>query len=341
MDKHNYKIIFKAPYQVMVDEDEIPSPGSRQVLVRSTKSAISAGTEMLVYRGQFPGNILIDETIPGLEKPMNYPLHYGYSLVGEVIKIGEGVPESFIGKRVFIFSPHQTYTVISHEKVIVIPDEIADLNALFYPNMETAINLVQDSNPMIGEKSAVIGLGIVGLLTIALLQRFPLDHLIAVEKLEFRQVFARELGIEEVYGPESYAEVSRKFKSEDNKQTGFDLVIESSGSPAGLQLAIDMARFSGRIVVGSWYGNKPVQLELGSRFHRQRLQLISSQVSTISPGLMARWDKSRRGELVWKMIALINPSRWITNTFSINQAELAYELVYQHPERIMQVVFEY
>ena len=42
------------PYDVIADEGEIPTPGRGQVLVRSTKSAVSAGTEMLLYRGQIP-----------------------------------------------------------------------------------------------------------------------------------------------------------------------------------------------------------------------------------------------------------------------------------------------
>lgn len=341
MSKTNFKIIFNAPYEIIVGEDEIPTPGSGQVLVRSTKSAVSAGTEMLLYRGQIPKNIPIDETFPGLEGLMNYPMQYGYSIAGKVINIGDDVPESWIGKRVFIFAPHQTYTIISAEQLILIPQEISDLDALFYPNMETAINLVQDANPIIGEKSAVIGLGIIGLLTLSLMQKFPLSQLIAIEKFESRQSLARQLGISEVYDSEWFLEKIRDQKINNKSHTGFDLIIESSGSPEGLQLAIDMAGFSGRIVIGSWYGNKAVQLDLGSRFHRQRLQLISSQVSTISPKLMARWDKSRRGEIVWQMINLINPSRWITNTFPINQAISAYQLVDQFPEKIMQVVFEY
>lgn len=341
MSKPNFRIIFNAPYEIIVDENEIPTPDSGQVLVRSTKSAVSAGTEMLLYRGQIPKNIPIDESFPGMEKPMIYPMQYGYSLAGKVIDVGDDVPESWIGKRVFIFAPHQTYTKISTEQIILIPQEISDLDALFYPNMETAINLVQDANPVIGEKSAVIGLGIVGLLTLSLMQQFPLSQLIAIEKMESRQSLAKQLGISDVYEPEWFLEKIRDKKINYKTQNGFDLIIESSGSPEGLQLAIDMAGFCGRIVIGSWYGNKPVQLDLGSRFHRQRLQLISSQVSTISPKLMARWDKSRRGELVWEMIKLINPSRWITNTFPVTQAKSAYQLVDQFPEKIMQVVFEY
>ncbi len=97
MSKHNYKIIFNAPYDVIIEEGEIPTPGKGQVLVRSTKSAISAGTEMLLYRGQIPENISIDETFPGFEGLMNYPMQYGYSIAGKVINVGDEVPESWIG----------------------------------------------------------------------------------------------------------------------------------------------------------------------------------------------------------------------------------------------------
>ena len=341
MNKNNRKLIFNAPYSISIADEELQPIRKDQVMVQTTKSAISSGTEMLIYRGQFPEGLQIDETIPALDRPAIYPLQYGYAIVGKVIDVGDKSAEYWLGKRVFSFSPHQEFLAIGPEQLLCVPDDISDADAIFFPNMETAVNLVQDANPILGEQVAVTGAGIVGLLTLAILQKFPLDRLVALEKLVTRQKYVKELGIEETYLPELYYEDILQQRDKNNSGLGLDLVIESSGSPSGLQLAIDIAGFNGRIVVGSWYGNKMVPLNLGTRFHRQRLQLISSQVSTISPKLVARWDKNRRSEFVWKMIKMISPSKWITNSFTLDDAGSAYQLIDKDPEKCMQIVFEY
>ena len=75
--------------------------------------------------------------------------------------------------------------------------------------------------------------------------------------------------------------------------SGADLSIELSGSPSALDDAIASTGFGGRVVIGSWYGEKKAALDLGGAFHRSRIKLISSQVSTIAPELSSRWDKAR------------------------------------------------
>jgi threonine dehydrogenase-like Zn-dependent dehydrogenase len=82
-------------------------------------------------------------------------------------------------------------------------------------------------------------------------------------------------------------------------------------------------------------------LNLGSRFHRSRIRLVSSQVSTISPELSGRWDKARRFELAWQFMRLVQPERWITHRFSLQDAGQAYRLIDQHPEQTIQVLFTY
>jgi threonine dehydrogenase-like Zn-dependent dehydrogenase len=341
MDKVNKKLIFNAPYMVQVKNEKLSPPLKDQVLVQTEISAISPGTEMLFYRGQVPEGLRLDEIIPALNSPALYPTQYGYAIVGKVIEVGDKSFENWLGKRVFSFSPHQRFSNISPQQLLCIPDDISDEDAVFFPNMETAVNLVQDANPIIGEQVAVTGAGIVGLMTMALLQQFPLDRLVALEKIIKRQEYVKELGLEEVYFPELFLAEILIQREKSNSQFGVDLVLECSGSPSGLQLAIDIAGFDGRIVVGSWFGNKQITLDLGARFHRQRLQLISSQVSTISPKLMARWEKQRRSSLVWKMIKRIKPSRWITRSYPIEEAASVYGIIDKNPEKNMQIVFEY
>ena len=123
--------------------------------------------------------------------------------------------------------------------------------------------------------------------------------------------------------------------------TDADLSIELSGSPAALNDAIALTGFSGRIVIGSWYGRKPAQLNLGGDFHRSRIKLISSQVSSIAPELSGRWDKSRRFDAAWDAIRRIQPQKWITHRFPLEQAREAYQLLDKSPAEAIQVMLTY
>jgi threonine dehydrogenase-like Zn-dependent dehydrogenase len=80
---------------------------------------------------------------------------------------------------------------------------------------------------------------------------------------------------------------------------------------------------------------------LGGRFHRSRIRLISSQVSSLSPDLTGRWSKARRFSVAWEMLRRVQPARWITHRFALQDAAQAYELLDQHPELAIQVVFTY
>jgi len=114
-------------------------------------------------------------------------------------------------------------------------------------------------------------------------------------------------------------------------QQGADLVYELSGNPAALDLAIELCGFSGRIVVGSWYGMKQANIDLGGKFHRSRIKLISSQVSTLSPEFTERWSKTRRLETAWQWIEKIKPGRLITRRFPLEQTKEAYRLLDENP----------
>jgi threonine dehydrogenase-like Zn-dependent dehydrogenase len=122
---------------------------------------------------------------------------------------------------------------------------------------------------------------------------------------------------------------------------GADFTIEISGSPNALNDAVALTGFGGRIVVGSWYGEKRAPIDLGGKFHRSRQRIISSQVSTISGSLSDRWDKARRFETVWKVLARIHPESLITHRFQIEQAAEAYKLLDRFPNESIQVLFEY
>lgn len=331
-------VYFTAPRQVEVREETLASPPPGSVLVRSALSAISPGTEMLIYRGQFPQGLALDEGIEALNDDFSFPLKYGYCAVGEVFAAGSGVDTAWIGKNVFAFNPHESHFVAPIDSLLLLPPDISPEQGVFLPNMETAVNFVLDGRPLIGERVAVVGQGIVGLLTTALLSTFPLARLVTLDYHALRRQASLEMGAHASLDPTT-PDLRREALSMLGDEA--DLCYELSGATAALDTAIGLTGFEGRIIIGSWYGGKRTDLDLGGRFHRSRIQLISSQVSTIASGLSGRWNKARRFHLAWGMLRRFKPNRLITHRFPIQSAAQAYQLVDQQPDQAIQVIFTY
>ena len=330
-------LYFTAPRQVEVREEALPAPGVDDVLVETTCSAISAGTEMLIYQGRFPRDLESDSTISSLRGGFKYPLAYGYACVGVVRETGTQVDKTWRDKLVFAFQPHTSHFIATPDALFPIPSALSPDSACFLPNMETAINLVQDGAPIFGERVLVLGQGIVGLLTASLLSEFPLEMLVTADCYTLRcesSPVARRLSLDP-HAPGFRQEAKGLLKQ------GADLTFELSGNPTALNDAIALTRFSGRVVIGSWYGEKPAEIDLGGTFHRSRIKLISSQVSTIAPELEGRWDKARRFDAAWKTLERIKPEKWITHRFSIDDAPEAYRLLDESPQETIQILFTY
>lgn len=317
-------LFFTAPKCVEVHEAALPSLKADEVLVQNICSAISAGTELLVYCGQFPQ---LKDANDSLSSELKYPLTYGYASVGQVIELGKEVNREWEHKFVFSFRPHCSHFISNVDSLIPIPASFSAETACFLPNMETAVNLIQDGAPILGERVLVLGQGMVGLLTASLLTEFPLENLTVVDSIERRR--------------NAMKSKINKLAPDDLGLSTFDLTFELTGSPTALNTAIEHTIFSGRIVIGSWYGQKRAEIDLGGSFHRSRIKLISSQVSTISPELSGRWDKPRRFDVAWKALERIQPQKWITHRFSIDEAEKAYRLLDEHPQEAIQILFQY
>jgi len=335
----NRFLVFNSPFEILINERNLDAKvPDDTVLVKSFCSGISAGTELLVYRGEIPEGMLLDPLIPELSEKFSYPTQYGYSTVGEIIDAGSNVDRNWIGRRVFSFNPHESHFYTNVEDLIEIPEGIDYNDAVFLPNMETALNLIMDGLPVIGENVAVIGQGIVGLLATSLLKAFPLNNLVTFDMILKRRQASLELGASQTFGSFDEPIMNSTFNKE---YKGFDLVYEISGNPGSLNNAIDITGYNGRIVIGSWYGNKKSNLSLGDSFHRSRINLITSQVSTIDPKFSGRWTKERRFSVAWDMLRSIKPSRLITHKYHIEEARVAYDNLHQNPDDILQVILKY
>ncbi len=321
---------FTAPFQVEIREETLPPLPPDEMLVQTAVSAISPGTEMLLYRGQMPADMAVDETIAVLDGTVAYPLKYGYAAVGQVVETGKNVAAGWHGRFVFAFQPHQSHFITRPEFVLPLPVGMAPETAVFLPNMETAVSFVMDGQPVLGERVIVFGQGVVGLLTTRLLVQFPLAALVTVDGYALRREWSKKMGATAVFDP-----------AEPIPVTDADLAYELSGNPAALDQAIAATGFDGRVIIGSWYGQKRADLNLGGAFHRSHMRLISSQVSHLHPRWRGRWDKARRLQTAWSMLARHGPSRLITHRFPLADAAAAYHLLDQRAETAVQPILVY
>jgi threonine dehydrogenase-like Zn-dependent dehydrogenase len=189
---------------------------------------------------------------------------------------------------VFVLHPHQTRFVVPATAVHVLPDGVPPSRAVLAANLETAINGIWDARPHVGDRITVVGAGTVGLLTAWLAGRLPDCVVQVVDTNPRRETVARALGV--------------PFATPETAAPEADVVIHASGSPSGLELALQVAGFEANIVEMSWFGDQPVSLPLGGAFHSKRLTIASSQVGRIAPAQRARWDHRRRLQLALGML---------------------------------------
>ncbi|OYR44440.1 zinc-binding alcohol dehydrogenase [Halorubrum sp. Ea8] len=331
-------LYFTAPETVEVREATVGPPADDELLVETRASAISAGTELLVYRDQTPADLPADEALDALDGDLSYPLRYGYAASGVVREVGAEVDSEWVGRSVFAFVPHQTRFRATPDSVVALPPETTPAAGSLLPSVETATNIVLDAAPRLGERVVVFGAGVIGLCVVRLLADFPLESLVVVDPIERRRTLAAAFGADRTTTP---AELGAVDLAGDSAIGGADLAVELSGQPSALDDAIGVVGYDARIVVGSWYGTKREPIDLGGRFHRDRIDIVSSQVSTISPELRGRWDRDRRMEAALDRIDAIPAAELITHRIPFERAPEAYELLDSEPDAAVQVILEY
>lgn len=266
---------------VPVDRAEKNTSG--MVTVRALYSGVSRGTESLVFNGRVPESEYQRMRAPFQEGDFPFPVKYGYASVGEVV---DG-PSELIGRPVFCLYPHQSRYTVPVSAVTLLPDGLPVERAVLAANMETAINGLWDASPGIGDRIAVIGLGVVGLLVGWLANQIPGTRVTVIDTNPGREAAAKKLGLD--FGV--------ALERDDH-----DVVFHTSGHPSGLETALAAAGTEGRIIEMSWYGDQPVPVPLGAQFHSRRLQIRSSQVGRIAPHRQPRWNHGQRLELALSLL---------------------------------------
>jgi 2-desacetyl-2-hydroxyethyl bacteriochlorophyllide A dehydrogenase len=321
---------FVAPYKVEVADVTVREPEPGEVIVRAEISGISGGTEMLAYRGELDSNIQKDDALGSLGGGFEYPFTYGYSAVGTVEASRSDIPE---GERVFAFHPHQTRFVVQADDVVSIGDCDSRAAALF-PLVETALQISLDTGIRYREVAAVLGLGPVGILTAILLTRSG-AVVVGSDPKPWRRDAAEACGLETV-DPEGLADAV----ADATRGRGADFIVEATGNPEVLGESLALLSNEGVAIVVSWYGTKAVTLPLGGDFHRRRLEIRSSQVSTIGHRA-ARWDRLRRLETTRALLSELPLSLLASHTFPLERAPEAYAAIDRADDGVLHVALAY
>jgi threonine dehydrogenase-like Zn-dependent dehydrogenase len=278
---------FAGPRNVEIREETLRVPNSHEMIVQGLASAVSQGTELLLYRGDGPDRF--DPSLDdGAVAAPTYPRRYGYAWVGEIVA---GAPEVRVhaGTRIFALASHADKHVLDFAQARPLPEDFPAARATLAANLETAVTCVWDARVGIGDDAVVVGGGVVGILTAWLLTRSGATVTL-IEPSEKRRAAASAL-------------VPTAMVVEKEQPDGLaDVVIEATGDPAQLDTAIAWARPDARIVVASFYGLRRAPIDLGDAFHRRRLELRASQVSSIPPRLRERWTPARRWLLVLSLL---------------------------------------
>ncbi|HKY40868.1 MAG TPA: zinc-binding dehydrogenase [Polyangiaceae bacterium] len=317
---------FMGPHAVELREASGPAPlAPGQVRLRALASGISQGTELLLYRGEGPTPF--DPSLDASGAP-TYPRRYGYAWVGQVVESNS--PLLSVGVRAFALAAHGDEHCLDAARARRLPEDVPTERAVLAANLETAVNVVWDGGIGLGDDVVVLGGGVVGLLSGLLARLGGARRVRLVEPSEARRRLAHELGFDAALGLE------QSLQSADA-----DVVIEASGNPASLDQAIACARQEGLVVVASFYGQRVAPVSFGAEFHRRRLSLRASQVSTIPAERAAGWSLARRFELVSELLGDARLDALLEPALSFDEAPAAYARLAATPGEARQVIFRY
>ncbi len=284
---------YEAPGRASLREIALPEAEPGSAMIRTLWSGISRGTERLVFRGRVPASEYERMRAPMQEGEFPFPVKYGYSAVGLV---EEGPPE-WIGLNVFCLHPHQTLFAAPLSSLTIVPDPIPARRTVLAANMETALNGLWDSGAGPGDRIAIVGAGLLGLLTCYLAARLPGADVSVIDIDPSRAPIVQSFGARFV----SVGEASQTLGIGEA-----DVVFHASATAAGLTSALALGGLEANIVELSWYGDQFVAAPLGQTFHSRRLKLISSQVGQVAQSRRARWSYDRR---MAKAIDLLDDAR--------------------------------
>lgn len=316
-------LVHVAPRQVEIREIAYESVNDGGIPVETLFSGISSGTELLVYRGEVPPDAELDESLDTLPGTFGYPFPYGYSCVGR-----------HAGDLVFAFHPHQDVFAVPADSLVRLPP-VDPRAATLFPLVETALQITLDAAPRYGDTVVVLGAGVLGTLTALLLTRAG-ARVLCAEPRGWRREIAASLGLRALAPGDLPGAVAR-----ETGGAGVPMVVDATGSPYAPGPALDLLAHEGTLLLASWLGTKDVTLPLGRAFHRRRLAIRSTQVSTVPAALSGTWTPERRRREAAALLAELPLGALATHTYPFARAAEAFAALDRGEEGLMHVALAY
>ncbi|MFD4588047.1 zinc-binding alcohol dehydrogenase [Streptomyces sp. NPDC058423] len=274
-----------SPGQGEIRNVRLTEPDEGDVVVRSLCSGVSRGTESLVFRGGVPESQYAAMRAPFQEGEFPGPVKYGYLSVGVV----EEGPGRLLGRTVFCLHPHQSRYVVPASAVTPVPDTVPAGRAVLAGTVETAVNALWDAAPLVGDRIAVVGAGMIGGSVAALLARYPGVRVQLIDADPSRAALAEALGVDFALPEEALGDC--------------DLAVHASATEAGLTRSLELLAPEGTVLELSWYGDRRISLPLGEAFHSGRLVLRGSQVGRVAEARRSRRSYADRLALSLDLLA--------------------------------------
>ncbi|MFF4742415.1 zinc-binding alcohol dehydrogenase [Streptomyces sp. NPDC001268] len=274
-----------SPAQGEIRNVRLAEPDEGDVVVRSLCSGVSRGTESLVFRGGVPESQYAAMRAPFQEGEFPGPVKYGYLSVGVV----EEGPGRLLGRTVFCLHPHQSRYVVPASAVTPVPDTVPAGRAVLAGTVETAVNALWDAAPLVGDRIAVVGAGMIGGSVAALLARYPGVRVQLIDADPSRAGLAEALGVDFALPEEALGDC--------------DLAVHASATEAGLTRSLELLAPEGTVLELSWYGDRRISLPLGEAFHSGRLVLRGSQVGRVAEARRSRRSYADRLALSLDLLA--------------------------------------
>ena len=289
-------VAFTAPYEVALVAYDAPPlvPGS--VRVRTWYSGVSAGTELTAYRGSNP---YLTRTWDATDRLFRdgtptfaYPVQgWGYSEVGEVVEVAEGVASPAVGEVVHGIWGHRSEAVLTAVAVAERRWTGQDpLAGTFARVGSIALNALLAADVRLGDRVAVFGQGVIGLLSTRLAVLAGAD-VVAVDSVQPRLDAAQAMGADHVVradAPEGAGALVRAWSG-----GGVDSAIELSGNDRALHEAVRSVVVDGTVAASGFYQGGAEHLRLGEEFHHNRVRLVASQIAGTPVWLGPRWNQAR------------------------------------------------
>lgn len=280
-------LVYTGPGEARIETVALAPLRPGEVEIETTQSALSRGTERLVFEGRVPESEWARMRAPFQTGDFPFPVRYGYAAVGRIV----AGPKERLGSHVFALAPHQSRLRLPADAALPVPDAVPPARAVLAANAETALNAVWDADPRPGERVLVVGAGLLGLLIAGLLS---LRGDVAVHICDVVPQRANVI-----------SDFRVTVTPLEDIRPDYTRAIHASATAEGLETALSALAFEGEVLELSWYGDRPVPVRLGAAFHSQRLSIRSSQVGHIARPRRA--STSHRERLGQALAALADP----------------------------------